>query len=1139
MCSQVYLVLPSFRSSPVKFGASPVKKFCVQSNVFDWNEESKRHKELRKQRANKKRMHVKFCTKWCLFVPDGKFKINWDLMIIFFTIWNVFLIPYQIAYQTEGHIIIVIIDRIVDFSFVMDIFINFRTMYFSSNQNQLVKSSKKIAKRYIYHGRFVIDLIASFPFDIILLIINQDSRYFGALRMVKLTRLFRLGRIITFLRTRKSITYTLRIGQVIFLLFICIHWFNCFWFTIISIDDNWYPPKDLDFKYTIMFNSSNYDEYVLTYYYATAFSIMTNESYPTNESQITAAIIILILGGTLLGVVIAQFSNLLEIMTSQQRKKNEDLDTLNSSMFNFRITESMQKKVLDFYDLLYESKYQYKECAFETLNHPTREMISLFQIHDTLKSISFLHKSNFELVRSLSEKMVIETFQAGDIIIKQDDIGTKFCLIIEGLAEVFLEYQDYDFYTPAVVKEHYDSNQAGVTKKSRKDVHKTEEIVELKMLTNRDASKNNKTCCNIPSSERLLDNRFDSLHSNRLRDTLPPEKKFSVINELKKGDYFGEISILTKYLTATATVRSIGNLVCGVIKKEDKDVINLLWKDMTKYHDRNFKLWHYLIKTVPKLENLTHETIREICLNFRKIKIFANTRIIRSLEISKYCYFILEGEVAVIVTNEVQEDSKSPKREMKHLFERLPKYSCFNFTNAYLGYYSLFEFRATTNCKLLQLSRDDMNEISMTFHDFQTALFEMKANLSFSGKKYDYCLPRTRTKKTKEGSSMNFDNEDFKLLNDEGLPGLKVEYVQDISATKKIHNGKMNPVRFSDGSLSSNWNLNLTRNMNSTNKRPNSNKRANNPFELMRESSEFSIGLEKMKTNVSTFKPRSISPLNPSSIKVSFKKIHEFFIEIIKTKPRELIKYLYEGWSIFCIIDIHFYQRMTQNIISLQNKEMRALNLSKNYKLPQVELKNQGYDGFVRQQKFMEIWQDLDTKFKQTSKRFSKYIKRTNQKYSDHVKSVLEASYHFDKSLFSRRYWKRVEFLQNTLKFGKIALRYEKKTISNLIALLTRSNTLKNKISRDQNLHKNEIHLERRDSTSFSEESSSKELTEEDIGTISYKECTSEVLTRKYWESEESECSSLSSVDISSLLRAYDNKMNLFYEEFDFCYGGT
>lgn len=148
----------------------------------------------------------------------------------------------------------------------------------------------------------------------------------------------------------------------------------------------------------------------------------------------------------MIGVVIGQFSSLLEILNSKGRLKTEEIDILHSTMFNLRINENIQKKVTKYYEIITEPHLGFKKDAFKYLNHSLHEKIELYQIKGTVSDLSFIHQNNSELLKSLADNMSIEFFQAGDIVIKQHDIGRSFNFIMEGLAEVFLENEDYEFF---------------------------------------------------------------------------------------------------------------------------------------------------------------------------------------------------------------------------------------------------------------------------------------------------------------------------------------------------------------------------------------------------------------------------------------------------------------------------------------------------------------------------------------------------------------------------------------------------------------------------------------------------------------------------------------------------------------------
>ena len=68
-----------------------------------------------------------------------------------------------------------IIDYIIDFFFIFDIIVNFRSTYFDPPTEAPVTEGKKIAYNYVLRGRFWIDMLASIPFELIIIIFTEDT----------------------------------------------------------------------------------------------------------------------------------------------------------------------------------------------------------------------------------------------------------------------------------------------------------------------------------------------------------------------------------------------------------------------------------------------------------------------------------------------------------------------------------------------------------------------------------------------------------------------------------------------------------------------------------------------------------------------------------------------------------------------------------------------------------------------------------------------------------------------------------------------------------------------------------------------------------------------------------------------------
>jgi hypothetical protein len=57
----------------------------------------------------------------------------------------------------------------------------------------------KIATEYICSGRIFIDLLASMPVEILILILGRTAEELGFLRLLKLAKLFRFGKLLAYL----------------------------------------------------------------------------------------------------------------------------------------------------------------------------------------------------------------------------------------------------------------------------------------------------------------------------------------------------------------------------------------------------------------------------------------------------------------------------------------------------------------------------------------------------------------------------------------------------------------------------------------------------------------------------------------------------------------------------------------------------------------------------------------------------------------------------------------------------------------------------------------------------------------------------------------------------------------------------
>ena len=89
-----------------------------------------------------------------------------------------------------------VINSLIDFVFLLDIVINFRTTFYDIETGDEVYDAKRTGKMYL-KNRFTVDLLSTIPFDnIALLFTASSSPILQLFSLLKLVRISRLGRII-------------------------------------------------------------------------------------------------------------------------------------------------------------------------------------------------------------------------------------------------------------------------------------------------------------------------------------------------------------------------------------------------------------------------------------------------------------------------------------------------------------------------------------------------------------------------------------------------------------------------------------------------------------------------------------------------------------------------------------------------------------------------------------------------------------------------------------------------------------------------------------------------------------------------------------------------------------------------------
>ena len=146
---------------------------------------------------------------------------------------------------------------------MIDVFISFRTSFVIESTGIEITDLKVIALKYL-KGRFTIDLLASLPLDMLTFAISnskQNSFVFQIFGLLKLVRVLRLSKLITYLNLKSNVKMSLKLAKLIFFIVMFIHCLACIWFYIVSADNSWCPPLDDKYIVTELYTMDQFTKY--------------------------------------------------------------------------------------------------------------------------------------------------------------------------------------------------------------------------------------------------------------------------------------------------------------------------------------------------------------------------------------------------------------------------------------------------------------------------------------------------------------------------------------------------------------------------------------------------------------------------------------------------------------------------------------------------------------------------------------------------------------------------------------------------------------------------------------------------------------------------------------------------------------
>ena len=375
--------------------------------------------------------------------PRSPFRKTWDLFIITLVMYSAIAIPYYSAFSTTEAGWQIGIDYTFDLLFVIDIVLNFFTAYYDKF-GRLVANRQSIKHNYL-RSWFVIDVLASFPFELAALAVgdnlNNNSDIFS---LFKFPRLLRLGRILKFIERLGVYANIWRIFRLLGFIILVLHWVTCLWHLTVCSDTDSFDGAIEDLEKLAYcekgWDSPGENSYLQSSYWAVLL-LLGNDVYPFNKETMVLSVIMLLIGSFLYAAVFGIVAALMNALQARDLVFRNKIDSINDIIRYLNMPEELGERVRQYYEYVW-IRYRDLDTGLDeftrALPPSLRDEVLLFMHSELLRKVPLFKSVEPIVVLEVVRHMKTVLALPGDIVIRKGDPASGVYIISRGSCEVLV-----------------------------------------------------------------------------------------------------------------------------------------------------------------------------------------------------------------------------------------------------------------------------------------------------------------------------------------------------------------------------------------------------------------------------------------------------------------------------------------------------------------------------------------------------------------------------------------------------------------------------------------------------------------------------------------------------------------------------